>query len=134
MPAGSSPKSAPCRSRTTASCGVQPNLPDSGQSDPSPLVSIRISTSDPGAAAATFATSPSLSVNKSAHARVPSNCDVGCPLDGVGIEQILRTGPRRANMPAPHTWAGDIRSATSSNQRLQEGRMRVCLDGVMNTA
>lgn len=69
MPAAPSPKSAAFRSRATASCGAQPNLPDSGQSDPSPLVPIRISTSDPGAATANFAISPSLSAT---NRRTPS--------------------------------------------------------------
>ena len=51
-------------SRVNASSGEQPNLPDSGQSEPEPLVDSRVSTWAPGAAAASLPTSPGLSATK----------------------------------------------------------------------
>ncbi len=71
IPATRSPSRAASRSTSTDSDVEQPYLRDSGQSDPSPLVTRRHRTSAPGAASATFATSPSESTTNS---DTPSPC------------------------------------------------------------
>ena len=68
-PAGSRPTAAADRSRWTACSAEQPYLRDSDQSDPSPDVTIRQSTADPGAAAATFWVS---SIESTTNSRTPS--------------------------------------------------------------
>ena len=117
---------------STAASGLQPNLRDSGQSDPLPEVRIRQSTLDAGCLVDDLEHLGHAVHDEQPDAEVDGRPQVATPLDRVGVEQLVGASRRRPGRPRPRPgWRRRSRHP-APDQGAEHVRVRVGLDGVVD--